>query len=365
MGNALNLAELDQEQALNLAKFYISTNNNCFFFGRRGVGKTQIALRAAKECGFKVNYINLSVIERADLLGYPNMTAEGDIITYKSPEFLPRLVDNAKPDSILVFDEVDKCYPEIWAPLLEILQFRTINGKPINAASCILTGNLIEEGAYSNQISTAILDRGAKYILSFNFEKWVEWARIHQVHDLIIGFLVKYPDLACGKIEDTCASPSPRGWTMASEAIIQARPLKIVDIETTTQIIAGFVGHEAAIKFKVWYEHFRKFDVLVASIIEAGRITFDYASLAETEKIVFVIAACHHAKMKTLEEKKSKLIYLENLCRFFEGHTVDPEIKMLALNNAFTFDMIAEKKWYACKSFFDLFSKMNESFGIR
>lgn len=368
MGNALNLQELDQEQTLNLCRFYIQTGQNLLLFGRRGTGKTEIALQATKDCGLKVNYINLSVIERVDLLGYPMLFEKGDTINFKSPYFLPTLEKDSKPDTVLIFDEVDKCYPDITAPLLEILQFKKINGRPLNAAACILTGNLSNEGAFSNQISSALLDRGAKYILSFNFEKWIEWARLHQVHDLIIGFLSKHDDLACGNIEDTCyASPSPRGWTLASRAIVQAKELKIVDAESITQLIAGFVGLDAAIKFKVWFECYKRFDPFINSLIENGKMTLRFSSLEETEKIVFVISACYHAKIKTLELSKSKnrFIYLENLCKFFDTTAIDPEIKVLALNNAFNFEMITKNKLYSCKSFFDLFKNIGESFPIK
>ena len=54
MGNALNLQEIDQEQASNLVKFFIKAQQNIFLFGRRGVGKSQIAIQAAKECKLKV-----------------------------------------------------------------------------------------------------------------------------------------------------------------------------------------------------------------------------------------------------------------------------------------------------------------------
>lgn len=367
MSNPLNLPELDQEQALSIAKFFIRSNKNCFFFGRRGVGKTEIAIQAIKDCGYQTNYLNLNVLDRSDLLGLPSLFEESPVVNYKSPAFLPTLPEDSKPDTVLILDEIDKCYQEITAPLLEILQFRKLNGRRLNIVSCILTGNLPNENVFSNSISTAILDRGAKYVLSFDLAKWVEWARLHQVHELIVGFLLKHPDLACGLVDDVSyATPSPRGWTLVSDALLKARDLKIIDIETTTQIIAGFVGIEAATKFKIWFEFYRKFDIPIASLIEHGKMTMNYAMLEMTEKMVFVIAACQHAKMKTLESKsKTKFPFLENLCRFFESHAVDPEIKMVALNNAFNFDLITANKWYSCKSFFDLFSKMNESFGIR
>jgi hypothetical protein len=365
MSNSLNLQEIDQEQALHLSKFFIRSGQNLFLFGRRGVGKTHIALQAAHECDLKVNYINLSVIERPDLAGYPNINAPGEVITFKSPAFLPKLLESAKPDSIILFDEVDKAPPEVTAPLLEILQFKAINGTPINVSGCVLTGNLISEGAYSNLISSALLDRGAKYILSFNFEKWVDWAKANSVHDLILGFLRSNPEFACGKTEDSCyASPSPRSWTLASDALIRARELKIVDIETVTQIISGFVGSEAGFRFKIWYEHYRKFESFVHSLIESGNMTFDFKALAPTEKIVFVISACYHAKQKVLSESsksKNKFVYLENLCKFFVHYQVDHEAQVMGLYNSFDFDMIAKHKLYTCKEFFDLFKSICEN----
>jgi AAA domain (dynein-related subfamily) len=369
MSNAVNLQEIDQEQALHLSKFFIRSQQNLFIFGRRGVGKTHIALQAAKDCNFKVNYINLSVIERPDLAGYPNMNDPGETITFKSPSFLPKLLGSNKPNSIILFDEVDKAPPEVTAPLLEILQFRSINGVPINVAGCILTGNLANEGAYSNQISSALLDRGAKYILSFNFEKWIDWAKSNEINDLILAFLRSNPELACGKLEDSCyASPSPRGWTLASEALTRARELKIVDIDTVAQIISGFVGGEAGLRFKIWYEHFRKFEPFIFSLIESGTMNFDFNTLTPAEKAMFVVSACYLAKQKVFLQpikSKQRFVYLENLCHFFLKYHVDHELQVMGLYNSFSFDKIALHKLYGCKIFFDLFTKLSEGVVIK
>jgi MoxR-like ATPase len=368
MGNSLNLSEIDQEQAFNLTKFFIQSKQNIFLFGRRGVGKTEIAIQAVKECGFKINYINLSVIERADLAGYPDMLSSGDVISFKSPVFLPPLL-NDKPDSVILFDEVDKSSPEITAPLLEILQSKKINGKPINVAGCILTGNLSNEGSYSNQISTALLDRGAKYVLSFNFEKWVDWAKSYQLHDVILGFLRSNPEFACGKTDDiSCASPSPRGWTLASDALNKAREMKILDIETVTQVISGFVGKEAGLRFKIWYEHYRKFEPFVHSIIDLGHMTLDFNSLTPTEKVIFVITTCYYAKQKALfdaHKSKNKFIYLENLCKFLTNYKIEYELQVMGLYNSFDFDLITKYKLYSCKQFFDLFTRISEHITLK
>ena len=360
MSNSLNLQEIDQEQALNLTKFFIQSQHNVFLFGRRGVGKTDIAIQAARECGYKVNYINLSVIERPDLAGYPDMASPGDVVNYKSPNFLPKLADKAKPDSVILFDEVDKVAAEVTAPLLEILLFKKINGSPINAVSCILTGNLPNERAFSNELNAALLDRGAKFILQFNFEKWVDWAKAHGVHDLILGFLRHDPELACGKVEDTnYASPSPRSWTWASEALLKAKNLKMVDIDSVTQIISGYVGSEAGLRFKLWYENYRRFEPHVLSLIERGQMSLNYDELVPTEKVVFVVSACYYAKQKVFKDKsKNKFVYLENLCNFFQQCRVESEIQVMGLANSFDFDMVRVHKLYTCKPFFDIFTKL-------
>lgn len=366
--SAQNLTHIDQEQAFTLTKFFIRTKGNIFLFGQKGTGKTKISLQAIKDCGFKPQIVNLSVVERPDLSGFPDLKNDSDIVHFKSPHFLPKLKENQKPDQVILFDEVDKAAPEITAPLLEILQFKKINGSPLNVAACVLTGNLLNEGAYSNSISTALLDRGAKFILKFDFEKWFSWAKENEIHDLILGFLRSNPELTCGKEDDlSFASPSPRGWTQASEALIEARNLKITDIDSIFQIVSGFVGNEAGTKFRVWFEHFRHFEPFIHVLIEKGNLKgLDFSKLLPTEKIIFVISVCHFAKQKFLESGKGKNKFspLENLCKFFKDWKVDPEIQMLGMSGSFSFEMITKHKVYECKPFFELFNSLSEKIGF-
>jgi hypothetical protein len=361
--SSLNLLEIDQEQCLNLSRFFLKAGKNILTLGRRGTGKTDIAIQAALECNYKVNYINLSVIERPDLLGYPIMD-NSDVIRYKSPYFLPLLKDGKKADSIILFDEIDKCPHEITSPLLEILKDRTINGKAVNTVACILTGNLPNEGTHSNQISSALLDRGAKYILRFSFEKWLIWARANNVHDLILGFLVANPNFACGEIEtDELASPSPRGWTYASEALIKAKSLKLTDVQTITNIVSGFVGFEAGEKFSAWYRFYRGFEPVILALLESGSCPLDYEKLSLTERMVFVITACNLAKDRFLKESRSKPQYrcIEHLCSFLVSHNVSLENQAIGLSNSFPVELVANPKYklYQCPAFFELSSKIS------
>lgn len=360
MSNHLNLSEIDQEQAFNLLKLSIKTGQNIFLFGRRGIGKTHLALDAAKKTKIKVNYINLSVIERADLAGYPDLSCSGDVVNFKSPYFLP----TGAEQSILLFDEVDKASPEITAPLLEILQFKKINGKPINICSCILTGNLASENVYSNAISTALLDRGSKYLLKFDFDKWFEWAQKNNIDELILGFLKYDNTLVCGKIDDmSYASPSPRSWTLASDAIKKAKQHKIYDIETISNIVSGYVGNEVGLKFKNWFMYYKQFEPYLISIIDKYEIKIDFESLKPTEKLVFIVGLCACAKNSFLYNKKHDSLI--NLSKFLSLPNISDEIKLAGLVSSFNFEMITKYKLYLCKEFFELFKTITQKINLK
>jgi AAA domain (dynein-related subfamily) len=359
----LNLPEIDTEVALSLARFFIKAEKPLFFFGQKGVGKSSIAIEAASDLRFKINHLNLNVVDRYDFLGIPDIHNPSELVSYKSPYFLPPLKEGKKPDTVIILDEIDKCPQELTSPLYELLQRRTINGKPINVISFILTGNLPNEGTGSNDISTAILDRGAKYLLQFNLEKWLTWGRTHGVDSLILGFLQSNPAWACGKIEAEgyLASPSPRGWTQASDAMIKARSMKIVDTASVVNIVAGFVGLAAALQFQVWLEHNRNFEPAASSLIETGHCAIKYQNLTPTQKLIFVITACGASKRRFLKETKTipQYIYVERLCQWLIENDVDMEICALAIANSFTIDLVVNPKYklYDCHDFFALSSK--------
>lgn len=361
MSNALNLREINQEQCADLLEFYIRTNHNILLVGQRGIGKTLLSFQAAQKCGLKVAYINLSTLERTDLLGFPNLFEKGDIIHFKSPYYLPFLEKGQKPNQVIIFDEVDKANTDIQAPLLEILQFKTINGKPLNAAACVLTGNLPQENVFSNSISTALLDRCAKYVLTFDFQRWNEWAQSNGIHDLVLGFLTANQEMSCGKLEDTTyASCSPRGWTDVSQSLINANKFKITDLNTITNIVAGFVGQEAALKFEAWLKFSRSFEQYIHSFLEDGVVNFDYKQLSPTEKLVFCITTCYLAKTKILSANsmKKKNRYLNYLCKFMVEYQVPPELQLASLGNSFNDDLIIKHKLFEHKLFFKLIENL-------
>src|SRR6266581_5150042 len=101
--------------------------------------------------------------------------------------------DNANP-IVIIFDEVDKAISEVLQTLLEFLQFRSINGRKLNIQACILTGNLPDEHAHTNQISHAITKRCLTFKLNVEFDLWKAWAIKNNISPLIVGFLTQNND---------------------------------------------------------------------------------------------------------------------------------------------------------------------------
>jgi hypothetical protein len=356
-----NLLPINTEQADNLARFFIRSGGNFFLFGRPGIGKTDIGLNAATSSGMKTIYLNLTVVERPDLMGYPDLNNGGDYITYKSPYFLPSLKPGAKPSNVLILDEVDKAPQENTFPLLELLQSRTINGRKIDVQAVLLTGNEMKDRAGSKMLSSALLDRGAKYELQFDAEKWFKWAVEHDIHDLIIGFLKHNPSFICGDTHYAeLASPSPRGWALASDAIVKARELKITDEETIVAIVSGFVGESVGKEFSLWYQYYRKYEPFALSLVEKGISPSEWKDWSPTERIVFVITAARVARTKFVEASKTKPKYgcIERLITFLED--VEPELQMLAISS-FPLDMVVDTRYMLYKSakFFEMSTKLS------
>lgn len=356
-----NLKPINQEECENLLRFYVKTGSNLFLYGHRGIGKSELSIQAIKACGYKVGLINLSVIDRPDLAGYPNLFEHADVVSYRSPYYLPALKKDAKPSLVLLLDDADKASKELYAPLHELLSTRTINGKALDIASVILTANLMNEGAGSNLIPSAVLDRGAKYELTFNPEQWFKWAINNGVHDLVVGFLKSNPNLICGDTAYTAlASPTPRGWTMASEAIVRAISLKMNDENTIIGIVSGFVGEKVGTEFGLWYAYYRKYEPIALSLVEKDIAPSEWKTWSPTERMVFVITASRIARTKFVEASKTKPKYgvIERLCGWLEG--VEPELQMLAISS-FPAELVVapNAKLYDCKPFFKLTQKLS------
>lgn len=269
-----DIFEIDQEVYTQILGFNIRSGNNMLVLGMAGTGKTEMAQAACKAEGFESVYLNLSVLEAPDLIGLPTITrveGQAPVVEYAAPKFLPTMGRAPKP-VVLIVDELDKAKPELQNPLLELFQFHSVNGTPLNIQAIIATGNLPDEGSFSQPISHALTNRCKVYKVKQSFESWRQWAQDAGINALVVGFLSKNQEyLARAAVEGDPTAycrPSPRAWAMAAKELDQTSTKDTVEFQTL--IVAGRVGMAAATKFRVWLDHYRHVEPIIEKLVEKG-----------------------------------------------------------------------------------------------
>lgn len=288
-----NMVRLNTKQLEQHLDCSIEAGSNVIITGRRGGGKTSITKQRIEASGLRELYINLSTFERTDLAGFPKvLSMSGDRVKEEFVDyFLPRMLEPllyGDKKVVILFDEVDKADGSLWAPLLEIVQMKAINGRPFtNLQSCIMTGNLISEGG--QRPTPPLLDRAEKYLLEPSADIWLDWAGVSgEIHPSIFEFINDNHTRLCGAVDsgENYADESPRGWHLSSK-IMRFGESKGWDKDIILDKIAGFVGKKAGLDYKSYYEHYRVLLPFVAAVFDGKDkdIFSRYESLDPAEKL--------------------------------------------------------------------------------
>jgi hypothetical protein len=290
-----NLQKLNTKELSEHVSSTIQMGGNIAIFGRRGTGKTEISKSEIKKLDLHEVYINLSVLERVDMGGYPNIMASAQqkkFVDFLLPQFYEPMI-NGKTGVVAVLDEVDKADPSLWAPLLEFTQFRTINGHKLdNLQAVIMTGNLISEGGA--RPSLPLLDRTEKFLVEADATSWLDWAgKSGRIHPSVTAYINDHPKDLFGAIdpEERYADPSPRGWDRASQ-ILFAGEDRGWNTYLLNKKVSGCVGKDAGIKYSNYYEHYMELLPMVEDIYAGRDVHGKYATLEPTKKLVACMITC-------------------------------------------------------------------------
>ncbi len=110
---------------------YVNKNFNVLFEGERGVGKTSIIFSTFEKAGMRVKYFSAPTMDPwTDLVGVPTTVTRNDgkeVLRLVPPEDFA----DDKYDVIFI-DELNRAPKKVMNALMELIQFKTINGKPYN-----------------------------------------------------------------------------------------------------------------------------------------------------------------------------------------------------------------------------------------
>lgn len=357
-----NLAKINTKDLSSHINKSVQIGGNIAVFGRRGTGKTEISKQEIKNLGFHEQYLNLSVMERVDLGGYPNVFASQqgkEFVNFLMPQFYQHLIKGDKP-VVLLLDEVDKADQSLWAPLLEITQFRSINSIPLpNLYATIMTGNLISEGG--QRPSLPLLDRAEKYLVEADATSWLNWAGRSRIHPSITAFINDNPTQLFGAVdpEDRYADPSPRGWTRASDILIRGEEKGWLP-EVLHNKVRGCVGKQAGILYSIYFDHYQKLLPMVKRIYEGENIASEYTVLEPSQQLIVCMIACarlsNHLDQTTSSEPPQALTLMG---RFFQY--VSHENVLAAVRSQVTIDRIVQFNLDAHKDWQEIMSRINKT----
>ena len=290
-----NLKKIGTKDLTRHLEATINMGGNIAIFGRRGTGKTEIAKHEIAAAGMKEVYLNLSVMERVDLGGYPNVFAAAQhqkFIDFLMPAMYQHMMEGSQK-VVALLDEVDKVDPSVWAPLLEFTQFQSVNGKKLpNLHSVIMTGNLIAEGG--NRPSLPLLDRTEKYLVEADATSWLDWAgKSGCIHPSITSYISDNPIHLFGSVDpqDRYADPSPRGWTRASDILYRGEKAGY-DPGLLNVKVAGCIGKDVGIKYSSYYEHYKQLLPMIDMVFEGKDVADQYAPLEPSKKLVAGMIVC-------------------------------------------------------------------------
>lgn len=302
-----NLEKLNTKQLAEHIAMSIQVGSNIAIFGRRGTGKTEISKQEIKKADMHEVYINLSVLERVDMGGYPNImgaASNNKFVEFLLPQFYEPMLEG-KQGVVALLDEVDKADPSLWAPLLEFTQFKSINGRHLpQLKAIVMTGNLISEGGA--RPSLPLLDRAEKYLVEADVTSWLEWAgKSGKVHPSITAYIQDHPKDLFGAVdpEDRYADPSPRGWARASEILYKGEE-RNWSPSSLNKKVCGCVGKDAGIKYSNYYEHYQQLLPMIEDIYLGKDVSAKYNSLEPTKKLVACMITC--ARLATHLDKSSE-----------------------------------------------------------
>jgi hypothetical protein len=363
-----NLEKLNTRDLSEHIKSTIQVGGNIAIFGRRGTGKTEISKQEIKKADFHEEYLNLSVMERVDLGGYPNIMGMSDadraqrkFVHFLLPAFYQRMLEGNKP-VVLLLDEVDKADPSLWAPLLELTQFRSINSNPLtNLHATIMTGNLISEGG--SRPSLPLLDRAEKYLVEADVLSWLTWAgKTARIHPSVTAFISDNPKDLFGAVdpEERYADPSPRGWTRASD-ILFAGEHKGWHPDILHKKVCGCVGKDAGIRYAQYFDHYQLLLPMIEKIFKGIDISDDYLLLDPSKQLIACMMAC--ARLSTKLDKVANEAEAIDLLKKMGAHLqyVSYENVLAAVRSQVTIDRIVQYNLDENPDWQEILSRINKS----
>jgi hypothetical protein len=140
-------------------KTYAEHQLNVMLIGSHGIGKSTIVKTIAEELGMRFKYYSSSTLDPfADLVGIPTPDKEAEVLKFYRPKDLEEA-------EFVFFDELNRAHPRVLNAVLEIVQFKSVNGYKLPNLKMVWSAiNPPGDDYQVEELDPALIDRFHIYI---------------------------------------------------------------------------------------------------------------------------------------------------------------------------------------------------------
>ncbi|MEI6236193.1 MAG: hypothetical protein WCT04_24320 [Planctomycetota bacterium] len=233
------------DELVDALKLAYAAKRPVLLSGNTGIGKSQIAERAAKDLGIGFIARDLSLMEAPELAGMPITT--GGELSYAIPKFLPKT-----GSGFIVFEELNRSPRHVRVPALELLTRWALNDYALPPGwlpmACI---NPPGADYDVEELDPALLARFSVLSVKADVKCWLRWAESSGVHPAVREYVRSTP-----KIFDTRES-NPRAWSFVSN-LVHAHESGNGTSASLLALIIGQIGEKLGPAFVKFYGTFGK-----------------------------------------------------------------------------------------------------------
>jgi len=221
--------------------------------GSPGGGKTTIVHQVAKELGVECRELHMPTMLVEDFgILYPDK-ADGDVLTYRLPEWFP-VKGEAPDEGILLFDDRNQAGADLQKVLANICQARTLHGHKLpDGWQVVSTGNRQSDRAGANRVLSHLRNRETVVDLDTHLDDWCSWAIENNVRTEVVSFIRFRPNLLHDFDAQRDQNATPRSWVEGVSDV-----LGVVPPEAEYECFKGAVGEGAAAEFLGFVRIYRK-----------------------------------------------------------------------------------------------------------
>lgn len=230
-----------------------------------GVGKSMLArlvtkIRAGNEFdGIERELIDirLSQMTDGDMLGLPS--TDGNVTRWNPMEWFQKACEQP---CTLFLDELNRANNEIMQAAFQIILDRELAGRKLHPQTLVMAAINTSAKYTVNEVDPALQDRFFVCDLVPTVEDWLSWAQERNpvknrqnIHALVVDFIrtnENWLDTPKDIADPADQQPSRRSWEFVSDALVECNVVDDPDSNKFLNICVGFLGREAAIKFRAY-----------------------------------------------------------------------------------------------------------------